>query len=961
MTDSDTDFDFDFKVSDDQPEDGERRQADERHNGAGSNGAGDLVYRDERPAEDNGGADRNGGSFEPPAPAAPSRAGNGADGGDDWLSLADDQPEESGLDSLPAPDDVPADPPTPGEGRSLARDARRRATNHKRPADDTDFEALLESQPQKSGMARRTSAISGGFRDLMDGGRQRLLGSKEALHTGREKLKKGRARLGDMNLNVPAPGSDRQVQVDQNGNRVPPQLPRRVSSRRPRKPQPGRIKKLRLAIIVVGLGALALLSMVFGMMTAISQDLPNLTAKEQYAASQNTKVYDNRGRQLGSLLSNTQRILVESQDISPYIKNAVVAVEDERFYEHDGIDRVGIGRALVQDLIPGGGTQGASTITMQFVKNALEAQGSRTILQKFREAALAYQLEKEWDKDKILTQYLNTIYFGEGAYGIEAAARTYFGSAHPDCLIEGADPCASELAPEEAALLAGIISSPSAYSPRVNPEGATTRRNIVLQKMQEQGMLLDEEYELAAQNTVPTASDIEKPEVDSLAPYFTSWLRQQVVDLYGAGRAFGGGLGVYTTLDLEMQQAVEDIAYSRLAGIEPTASVVVIDNKTGEVRALVGGNNFDEEPFNLATNGRRQPGSSFKPFTLAAALSNGFNSGDVYESRPKEFPIPGVNPKKEVFEVENYDDIYYGSNSIANGLIYSDNSVYAELGYDVGLKKVADTAERMGIISDVPDNPALTLGAPAGTADNPAGGFTPLEMAFAYNTIATGGERRSGNLDTIPGDEKNNPRDDGPVAITKIVDAEGDTIAENKPRVERVLSEGVADEVRSIMGSVVGTGTGKRAATSYDDWGKTGTTENNGDAWFVGGSDNFTVAVWVGHAQTNTPMETEYGGNPVDGGTFPAEIWASVIVAVEQILEQNKAEDESGDSTDSDVDTSSSGSYVPSDSGSSSSEDSGGGGGATGGGGGGGPAPSGGGGGSGGGGATGGTTGGTGL
>jgi penicillin-binding protein 1A len=815
-------------------------------------------------------------------------------------------------------------------------------------------------------MARRTSAVSHGFRDLLDGGRQRLRGSRDALQSGREKLQKGRAKLGHLNLNVPAPGADRQVQVDENGNRVPPQLPRRISSRRPRKPQPGRVKKLRLAIIAVGLGALALISSIFGMMMALAQDLPDLTAKEQYAASQNTKVYDHRGRQLGSLLSNTQRILVESEDISPYIKNAVVAVEDERFYEHRGVDYAGIGRALVQDVIPGGGTQGASTITMQFVKNALEAQGSRTVLQKFREAALAYQLEKQWDKDKILTQYLNTIYFGEGAYGIEAAARTYFGYKHPDCLVEGADPCANELAPEEAALLAGIISSPSAYSPRVNPEGATVRRNLVLEKMREQGMLLDEEYEAAASNTVPTAGDIEKPEVDSLAPYFTSWLRQQVVDLYGAGRAFGGGLDVHTTLDLEMQQAVEDIAYSRLAGIEPTASVVVIDNKTGEVRAMVGGNDFDKEPFNLATNGHRQPGSSFKPFTLAAALSNGFNSGDVYESRPKEFPIPGVNPKKEVFEVENYDDIYYGSNSIASGLTYSDNSVYAELGYDVGLKKVADTAERMGIMSDVPDNPAITLGAPAGTENNPGGGFTPLEMAFAFNTFATGGERRSGNLDTLPGDEKGDPRDDGPVAITEIVDADGDTIAENKPRVERVLSEGVADEARSIMGSVVSSGTGKNAATSYDDWGKTGTTENNGDAWFVGGSDHFTVAVWVGHAQTNTPMETEYGGNPVDGGTFPAEIWASVIVAIEGILEQNIAEDESGDSSDSDVDTSSSGSYVaPSgDSGSAGGGDTSGGGGGDGGagGGGGGPAPAGGGGGgSGGGGSTGGTTGGTGL
>jgi penicillin-binding protein 1A len=450
--------------------------------------------------------------------------------------------------------------------------------------------------------------------------------------------------------------------------------------------------------------------------------------------------------------------------------------------------------------------------------------------------------------------------------------------------------------------------------------------------------------------------------VESDQPYFTSWVTGQLLDRYTAAQVFSGGLEIKTTIDPEVQAAAEQAIAGRLAGIGPSASLVAIDNDTGEVRAMVGGPDFNARPFNLATNGHRQPGSSFKPFTLAAALSNGFSSSDVYESRPKEFPIPGVNPKKEVFEVENYEDIYYGSDSLASGLTYSDNSVYAELGYDVGLKKVADTAERMGLMSDVPDNPAITLGAPAGTADNPGGGFTPLEMAFAFNTFATGGERRSGNLDTIPGDEKGNPRDDGPVAISKIVDADGDTIAENKPRAERVLSEGVADEARGIMGSVVSSGTGKNAATSYDDWGKTGTTENNGDAWFVGGSDHFTVAVWVGHAQTNTPMETEYGGNPVDGGTFPAEIWASVIVAIEGILEQNQAEDASDEASDAEIYTGgdSSGSYTPpSGSDSSGSGDSGGGGG--GGAGTPAPAPSGGGGGGAGGGSTGGTTGGTGL
>ena len=212
---------------------------------------------------------------------------------------------------------------------------------------------------------------------------------------------------------------------------APPRLPKRIGSRRPRRPKPGQVKKLRLAIILVGLGVLAMVSMVFGMMISVAGDIPQLENKEQYAKAKNSEVFDSEGRRFGTLLSNSQRILVESEDISPYIKQAVVAIEDQRFYEHRGVDYQGIGRAVVADLMPGGSTQGASTITQQFVKNALEAQASRTYFQKLREAAFAYHLERQWDKDKILTQYLNTIYFGEGAYGIEAAARTYFGIALP--------------------------------------------------------------------------------------------------------------------------------------------------------------------------------------------------------------------------------------------------------------------------------------------------------------------------------------------------------------------------------------------------------------------------------------------------------------------------------------------------------------------------------------------------
>ena len=848
--------------------------------------------------------------------------------------MGDDDLGGDGLDSIAAADDGPAGPPTPGEGRKLARSARRRATGRDPEeassngavddsADDGDFEALLERQPQKSGAAKRGAAVLYGLRGLLDDGRERLRG-------GRHKIGELTDRVPD---SLPVPGSagaGRGADGNGNGSRPPsgaPILPKRIGSRRPRKAKPGRVKKLRLVVILVGLAALGMVSTVFGMMMAVSGDLPELESKEQYAQAQNSEVFDSQGRKMGTLLSNTGRILVESEDINPYMKQAVVAIEDQRFYEHQGVDFRGIGRAVVADLMPGGSTQGASTITQQFVKNALEAQNSRTVFQKLRESALAYHLERQWDKDKILTQYLNTIYFGEGAYGIEAAARTYFGENHPECLAEGADPCASELLPHEAAMLAGIITSPSAFSPRANPQDALARRNLVLQKMVEQGDIDEAQYVDAAEVSLPAPSDIQRPAPDSLSPYFTEWLRQQLVDKYGAGRAFGGGLDVRTTLDLDMQEAAESAAFNTLAGIEPTASVVVIDNDTGGVKAMVGGNDFVDEPFNLATNGHRQPGSSFKPFTLITAFENGFGPGSYFPSAPQEFPVP--NSGGEVFEVANYDDTYYGGSSLATATIHSDNSIFAQLGFGEnglgrkGPQMVGETAVRMGIDpASFDTNPAMILG-----GIDP--GVTPLEMAYAYSTIARGGIRIGGELDSSPG-PNNDLEDLAPVAIREVVKPDGSTLDGGKEeglKEIRAIPQNVADTTKDILRQNVLAGTGENAQTGGFAWGKTGTTDNNGDAWFCGGSDNFTACVWVGHAQTNTPMETEFSGAPVDGGTFPALIWSQIIQACEEIREAELASQESADDDDEDSDSSSSSdTYVPPTSGGSSSGGSSGGG-----------------------------------
>ncbi|MET0304736.1 MAG: transglycosylase domain-containing protein [Solirubrobacterales bacterium] len=639
-----------------------------------------------------------------------------------------------------------------------------------------------------------------------------------------------------------------------------------------------RLKKLRILFVLLGLGVLAVVSMVFGMMTAVSRNLPAIYDYAAYQASQNSEIYDASGEQIGTLTSNENKILLESGEISPNIKNAVVSIEDARFYEHDGVDFQGIGRALVQDILALSAQQGASTITQQFVKGALEAQSNRTVLQKFREAASAYQLEQRWSKDKILTEYLNTIYFGEGAYGIEAAARTFFGAAHPGCGTES-EPCASVLEPWEAATLAGIISSPSAYDPKIYPENALTRRNIVLGKMQEQGYITETQYAEGIKQALPAPDDIEPPSLDSEAPYFTAWLRQQLVDRFGAAKTFFGGLKVKTTLDLRLQAAAEETASSYLSGLPPTSALVVIDNRNAGIKAMVAGPDFEEKPFNLATLGHRQPGSSIKPIILTTALEQGISPETVYESAPQVFSFGKKN--QEVFEVKNYADSYLGSASLATATTYSDNAVYAQVGLESikgGTRAIAGTAHKLGVQTQLSTNPAMVLG---GLKE----GVTPLEWSYAFSTLANDGDRVSGTLAPRPGDS--------PVAYTEVADQDGDVIkgGDNDSIHTQVIDQGVAEEAKSILRSVITTGTGTRADIGDESqWGKTGTTDENIDAWFCGATDEVTACVWVGYAESATPMETEFSGGPVDGGTFPALIWAGVISAWEEIKADRDAE-----------------------------------------------------------------------
>ncbi|MDX6691018.1 MAG: penicillin-binding protein [Solirubrobacteraceae bacterium] len=633
-----------------------------------------------------------------------------------------------------------------------------------------------------------------------------------------------------------------------------------------------RLKRLRLALILAGLSVLAVVSMFFGMMMAVASDLPALENRAEFRKAQNSLLVDANGNYLATL-SHQGRIIIPLDDISWTMRRAIIAIEDQRFYENSGVDFRGIARAVWADITTGQTVQGGSTITQQFVKNATRAQSKRTVFEKLREAALAYHLTRKWTKGKILREYLNSIYFGNGAYGIEAAARTYFGSAHPGCGPE-THRCAKVLRPWESALLAGMVASPNAYDPIAHPGAAKDRRDVVLEKMREQGYLTNFEYNQAIDVPVPARTQVQPPHIQTATKgsgYFVTWVRQQLIDRFGARRAIEGGLRVRTTLQLSMQTAAEAAIQRWLPDPNgPQASLVAIDNKTGEVRAMVGGRDYTQIPFNLATQGQRQPGSAFKPFVLATALKQGISPSSTWTSKRQTFIVPNSGGK-EKFVVNNYDNNYSGVSTLERATTFSDNSVYAQVGIKTGTKRIARTAKRMGIRTPVSSNYAISLG---GLEQ----GVTPLDLAHAYETFATGGLLVSGSLGA-----SNN----GPVGIRNVSlrSRPNDPITHgrNKIRRKRVVSEPIASEVTRILQSVIKIGTAKDANLGDTPaWGKTGTTENYGDAWFVGATPELTVAVWVGYPNTLRPMKTEYQGSPVAGGTFPTQIWHDFMLAVIQ-------------------------------------------------------------------------------
>ena len=591
------------------------------------------------------------------------------------------------------------------------------------------------------------------------------------------------------------------------------------------------------------LGVLALTAFSYGLVVAVRQQLSGLDPFAQAPRQQvDGYVYAGDGHTILAVLRGSQsRVLVQSAQISPWIKQAIVATEDRRFYEHRGIDLRGMGRALWADVRHKSALQGGSTITQQFVKNELTGT-QRSITRKLKEAALAWQLEQHWSKDQILTAYLNTIYFGNGAYGVERAARTYFGH---DAL---------KLTLPEAALLAGIPEDPSRYDPVAHPSAAVARRAVVLRLMLQQGIIQPGRYRRALSASLPRPQDIHLSGVRGQAPYFGEYVKQQLIDQFGAKHVFGGGFRVDTTINLELQKLARAAIDKWLPSPDgPQAALVALNPSNGAVLVMYGGRSFHESQFNLAVQGERQPGSSFKPFVLATALKEGISPLSTFTSKPISIFLGN-----KYWTPSNYEGEYLGPIDLVKAIAVSDNSVFAQLTKVVGPANVARTAHELGITSRLDGVFSIGLGTQA---------VNPLEMARAYASFENGGYRIDGKV-----------FGDTPRAITKIEDVKGKVIYANAPRRTAVLSSTDAHLITQLLEGVVTGGTGQAAALpGRAVAGKTGTTENYGDAWFVGYTPQLVAAVWVGYPKGLQPMLTEFHGRPVVGGTYPALIWKTFM------------------------------------------------------------------------------------
>ncbi|MEO8289429.1 MAG: transglycosylase domain-containing protein [Gaiellaceae bacterium] len=612
---------------------------------------------------------------------------------------------------------------------------------------------------------------------------------------------------------------------------------RRRRLRRKRDKVTARRFGLLLAIAIVA-GAIA--TFVAATVTGATGILNNcsLASLKPVAIGENSFVYAADGTVLGAIPAERNRQPVALDQMSSWVTEATVAVEDRRFYQHGGIDWEGVIRAAVENVKSGKIVQGGSTITQQLVRN-LYIGREVSLDRKIKEACLARKVEDEHTKGWILAAYLNQVYFGNHAYGVEAAAQTYFSKS------------AADLGLVQAALIAGMPQAPSVYDPFQRPAEAVARRNEVLEAMLSAGNINQAQYRDAVAKPLELRAGQIYTKIRE--PYFFSFVREQLIAKYGANTVRGGGLRVYTTIVPRFQKlAVRAIKDTLNVRSDPASAIVSINPKNGAIRAMTavipGKKNTQ---FNLAAQGRRQAGSAFKTFVLTEAIREGINPDTtMYMSAPFHWQ---PDPSSEAWDVKTYSNTYSGASTITQSTLRSDNSVYARLTLDLGPEKIVTLAHKMGIKTKLEPVASIGLGS------NSVG---VLEMASAYATIAAGGVYSE------------------PMAIRKVVLPNGKVdrgAGWGHPKRKRVFTDGVAYAVARILKMNVQAGTGTGANPGFVAGGKTGTTDDFGDAWFAGITTNASTVVWVGYPNAKIPM-TAVHGIRVAGGTFPATIWRLFMV-----------------------------------------------------------------------------------
>ncbi|MGB3765431.1 MAG: penicillin-binding protein 1A [Phormidesmis sp.] len=562
------------------------------------------------------------------------------------------------------------------------------------------------------------------------------------------------------------------------------------------------------------------------------RNLPDVRVLRNYIPSETSYVYDIKGTLLDSVHDEANREVVDFDEINPTLKRAVLAIEDSYFYTHNGINPSGIGRAFLANFSAGETVQGGSTITMQLVKN-LFLSPERTVSRKLVEVVLAMRIEQIFDKDEILQLYLNQVYWGHNTYGVQTAAQSYFNKS------------AKDLTLAESAMMAGLIQAPEGFSPFVDYETAKGRQALVLNRMRQLDWITPEELEQAK------AQPIRLGEITSFrssqAPYITDAVMKELTDQFGAEAMAKGGMRIQTTVDLNMQKIAEDTvidSYYRFFGGGAYAdqiALVAVDPRTHFVKALVGGVDYKASQYNRAVQSRRQPGSAFKPFVYYAAFASGkYTPNSIINDSAVTYP-DGYN----YYTPGNYDKSFMGNITLRKALETSRNIPAVKLGQAVGINRIVEIARTLGIKS--PIDPVISL--PLGS-----GGLTPLELAGAYATFANYGWHSE------------------PTLIMQVTDSNGNIILDNTPKPQLVLDPWASAALTDVLQGVITQGTATNAAIGRPAAGKTGTTDDQKDVWFVGYVPQLATAVWVGN-DDNRPL-----GRGATGGGYAAPIWQSFMV-----------------------------------------------------------------------------------